>query len=225
MDPRRIDYTGDGLAEEQLLETPFAQVSAWVDDAVRRSDEQGDVVEPLAASVATVDAEGRPNVRTVLLRFLDEQGPGFVTALTSTKGRELTTNPHAAAGLTWAAMYRAVRFRGRAVELEREAVEEYWASRPWGSRISAWASDQSRPVGSRADLEAAYRARAEEFPDHGSQDDVPVPDFWGGFRIVCDEVELWAGRRNRLHDRIVYTRVGEGDLSDAASWEVSRRQP
>ncbi len=225
MDPRRVDYTGDGLAEDQLLDTPYAQVRAWVDDAVRRSETESDVFEPLAAAVATVDHDGRPNVRTVLMRFLDERGPGFVTAVTSDKGQELAVNPHIAAGLTWPAMYRALRFRGRAVALEQAEVEEYWRSRPWASRISAWASDQSRPIGSRADLEVAYRQRAEQFPDHGSDDDVPVPDFWGGFRIVCDEVEVWAGRRNRLHDRLVYTRTGDGDLGDATSWQLSRRQP
>ncbi|MBM6402251.1 pyridoxamine 5'-phosphate oxidase [Phycicoccus sonneratiae] len=225
MDPRRVDYTGDGLAEGDLFATPYAQVRAWVDDAVRRSESADDVFEPLALAVATVDEAGHPDVRTVLMRFLDERGPGFVTALTSAKGRHLTADAHVAAGLTWPAMYRAVRFRGRAVTLDRDEVEEYWVSRPWGSRISALASDQSRPVGSRAELEAAVEARAAEFPDTGSPDDVPLPDAWGGFRIVCDEVELWAGRRNRLHDRLVFTRTGEGDLDDAASWEVSRRQP
>ena len=171
--------------------------------------------EPLAMSVATVDADGRPNVRTVLMRFLDERGPGFVTALTSTKGRELTGTSAVAASLTWPAMYRAIRFRGQAVEVSRAEVEEYFDSRPWASRISAWASQQSEPIGSRAELEAQYAARAAAFPDHGRDDDVPVPDFWGGFRIVPDEVEFWAGRRNRLHDRLVFTRVGEGDLGDA----------
>ncbi len=225
MDPRRIDYTGDGISEEQLLATPYAQVRAWVDDAVARAESAPDVVEPLAAAVATVDAHGRPNVRTVLLRFLDERGPGFVTDLTSTKGRELTGDSHVAVGLTWPAMYRAVRFRGRAVELDRDEVLAYWTSRPWASRISASASEQSRPIASRAELEEAYRRAAEEFPDHGSPDDVPVPDAWGGFRVVCDEVEFWGGRRNRLHDRLVFSRTGEGDLGDAGSWEVSRRQP
>lgn len=225
MDPRRVDYTGDGISEADLLDTPYAQVRAWVDDAVRRSESEADVFEPLALSVATADALGRPNVRTVLMRFLDERGPGFVTDLTSTKGREFTVNPHVAAALTWPAMYRAIRFRGRAVPLEQDEVQSYWVSRPWASRISAWASEQSQPVGSRADLEAAYETRAAEFPDHGSDDDVPVPDAWGGFRVVCDEVEVWAGRRNRLHDRLVWTRTGEGDLGDAASWELLRRQP
>lgn len=225
MDPRRVDYTGDGLAEGQVLATPYAQVRAWVDAAVERAATSPDVFEPLTAAVATVDDEGRPNVRAVLLRFLDERGPGFVTAVTSAKGRELAADPFIAVGLTWPAMYRAIRFRGTAVLLERAEVEEYWRSRPWASRISAWASEQSRPITSRAALEDAYRQRAEEFPDHGRDDDVPVPDFWGGYRVVCDEVELWAGRRNRLHDRLVFTRTGDGDLDDAASWELTRRQP
>src|SRR6476469_2592435 len=221
----RVDYAGDGLSEAEVAPTPWQQAHRWVDDALARAGDLGDVPEPLALSVATVDADGRPNVRTVLLRFLDERGPGFVTALTSAKGRELTGTSAAAASLTWPAMYRAIRFRGTAVELDPEEVEEYFDSRPWASRISAWASRQSEPIGSRAELEAQYAARAAAFPDHGRDDDVPVPDFWGGFRVVPDEVEFWAGRRNRLHDRLVFTRVDQGDLGDASSWEVSRRQP
>ena len=221
----RFDYDGDGLAEEQLLATPYAQARRWVDDAVARSQVEQDVFEPLAMSVATVDAAGVPNVRTVLMRFLDERGPGFVTALTSAKGREIAANPVMAVALTWPPMYRAIRFRGRAVMVDRAEVLEYWQSRPWASRISAWTSQQSEPVGSRTDLEEAYARRAAEFPDTGAESDVPVPDFWGGYRVAPDEVEFWAGRRNRLHDRLVFTRVGDGDLGDAASWSVSRRQP
>mgnify|MGYP005607575825 FL=1 len=221
----RFDYDGDGLAEEQLLATPYAQARRWVDDAVARSQVEQDVFEPLAMSVATVDAAGVPNVRTVLMRFLDERGPGFVTALTSAKGREIAANPVMAVALTWPPMYRAIRFRGRAVMVDRAEVLDYWQSRPWASRISAWTSQQSEPVGSRTDLEEAYARRAAEFPDTGAESDVPVPDFWGGYRVVPDEVEFWAGRRNRLHDRLVFTRVGDGDLGDAASWSVSRRQP
>ena len=221
----RFDYDGDGLAEEQLLATPYAQARRWVDDAVARSQVEQDVFEPLAMSVATVDAAGVPNVRTVLMRFLDERGPGFVTALTSAKGREIAANPVMAVALTWPPMYRAIRFRGRAVMVDRAEVLEYWQSRPWASRISACSSQQSEPVGSRTDLEEAYARRAAEFPDTGAESDVPVPDFWGGYRVAPDEVEFWAGRRNRLHDRLVFTRVGDGDLGDAASWSVSRRQP
>jgi pyridoxamine 5'-phosphate oxidase len=219
------EHTAEGLTESGLLATPYAQVAGWVADAVRRSESGPDVVEPFAMAVATTDAEGRPNVRTVIMRFLDERGPGFVTSTTSRKGRELAVNPAVAATLTWPAMYRAVRFRGHAAPLDPHEVEAYWRSRPWASRISAWASRQSEPVGSRAELEAEYARRAAQFPDGGGEVDVPVPESWGGYRILCDEVELWAGRRDRLHDRIVYTRTGHGDLGDAASWQVHRRQP
>ena len=220
-----MDYAGDGLTEEMLLDTPYAQARLWVDEAVARSHVEQDVFEPLAMSVATVDAAGVPNVRVVLMRFLDERGPGFVTALTSAKGHEVAANPVMAVSLTWPAMYRAIRFRGRVVELDRAEVEQYWHSRPWASRISAWTSQQSEPVASRADLEAAYARRAAQFPDTGGDDAVPVPDFWGGYRVVPDEVEFWAGRRNRLHDRLVFTRVGDGDLGEPAAWRVGRRQP
>ena len=220
----RVDE-GEGLTEEQLLDTPYDQARLWVDEAVARAQTGSDVFEPLALSVATVDADGRPNVRTVLMRFLDERGPGFVTSLTSTKGRELFVNPAVAASLTWPAMYRAIRFRGHALPLEDSEVEAYFDSRPWASRISAWASRQSEPVPSRTVLEQQYARRAAQFPDHGRDADVPVPEFWGGYRVAADEVEFWAGRRDRLHDRLVFTRVGEGDLGDAESWAVHRRQP
>ncbi|MGB7819160.1 MAG: pyridoxamine 5'-phosphate oxidase [Ornithinibacter sp.] len=221
----RVDYDGDGLSEQMLLDTPHAQARLWVGEAVARAEVQADVFEPLAMSVATVDEQGMPDVRTVLMRFLDERGPGFVTALTSAKGREIAARPVMAVALTWPAMFRAIRYRGTAVTVDREEVEEYWDSRPWASRISAWASEQSEPVGSRGALEEQYARRAAQFPDTGNASDVPVPDFWGGFRVVPDEVEFWAGRRNRLHDRLVFTRVGDGDLGDAASWRTWRRQP
>lgn len=221
----RTDYTGEGLSEEELGATPWLQASRWVDDALARSREVGDTPEPLAISVATVDAEGHPDVRTVLMRFFDERGPGFVTCLTSTKGRQLTANPAVAAALTWPAMFRAVRFRGTAEALSRDEVTAYFGERPWGSRISAWTSRQSEPVASRAELESAYERYAERWPDHGKPDDVPVPDFWGGFRIRCDSVEFWGGRRNRLHDRLRFVRVGAGSLADADAWRVERLQP
>jgi pyridoxamine 5'-phosphate oxidase len=225
VDAVRRDYAGEGLSEAEVAATPWQQVRRWVDDALARSEEREDVPEPLALAVATVDADGRPNVRTVLLRFLDDRGPGFVTNTRSTKGLELAANSGIAAGLTWPAMYRAIRFRGTAQELPRDEVTTYFGSRPWGSRISAWASRQSEPAESRALLEEAYERYAAQWPDRGNADDVPVPDSWGGYRVVCDEVEFWAGRRNRLHDRLVFTRVGDGSLDDPGSWRLSRRQP
>jgi pyridoxamine 5'-phosphate oxidase len=222
----RHDYAGDGLSESDVAASPYQQARAWVDAALAAaSAERDDLPEPTALSVATVDATGTPNVRTVLMRFFDERGPGFVTNLESTKSVELRANPKVAAALTWPALYRAIRFRGTAVLVGRDEVEAYFATRPYGARLSAWASDQSRPAADRAELEARWTEAMERFPDTGSDDDVPVPDFWGGWRIVCDEVEFWAGRINRLHDRLVFRRTGPGDLADPASWAVSRLQP
>lgn len=221
----RSEYAGEGLSEDGVAPTPLRQVRAWVADAQARQAERGDVVEPTALSVATVDSDGHANIRTVLMRFLDERGPGFVTDLGSAKSREIVATGSVAASLTWPAMYRAVRFRGRAVPVGRDEIAAYFATRPWGSRISAWASDQSQPVADRATLVAAYERYAVLYPDTGSPDDVPVPDGWGGWRIACDEVELWAGRRDRLHDRLVFTRVADGDLDTADAWTLHRRQP
>ena len=219
------DYPGDGLTEGDLATTPLEQVGRWLADAEARQAERGDVPEPTALSVATVDAAGIPNVRTVLLRFLDARGPGFVSDLGSAKGAEIAATGGLAAALTWPAMYRAVRFRGRAVLLDRDEVADYFVARPWGSRISAWASDQSRVIEGRSGLEAAYQRYAARWPDRGGPTDVPLPDFWGGYRITCDEVEFWAGRSNRLHDRLVFIRVSDGALDDPDAWRLERRQP
>ncbi len=221
----RTEYAGEGLAEGGLAATPLDQVRSWVDAAAQAARAAGPVAEPDAMSVATVDAQGRPNVRTVLMRFLDARGPGFVSSTDSAKGAELAANPVLAASLTWPGLYRAIRFRGPAERIGADEVGAYWVSRPWGSRISAWASTQSAPVASRAELEAAYERYAARWPDRGRPDDVPVPDTWAGWRVVPDEVELWAGRRDRLHDRLAYLRTGPGGLDDPTVWRVVRRQP
>jgi|SRR5450631_2478557 len=224
-DALRREYHGEGLDESELAATPWDQARGWVDDAVYRSAERDDVPEPMAMSVATIDAAGRPDVRTVLLRFFDPAGPGFVSSLESAKGQQMAANPAVAASIVWPAMYRAIRFRGTARQLGRDEVERYFRERPWGSRIGAWASRQSQVIEGRSGLEEAYARYAARWPDHGSPDDVPVPDFWGGFRITCDEVEFWAGRRDRLHDRLVFVRVGDGGLDDSSAWRLERRQP
>jgi pyridoxamine 5'-phosphate oxidase len=224
-DALRREYHGEGLTESELASTPWEQARVWVDDAVYRSAERDDVPEPMAMSLATVDATGRPDVRTVLMRFFDPTGPGFVSNLESAKGEQIAGNPAVAAALVWAGMYRGIRFRGIAHLLGRDEVERYFGERPWGSRISAWASRQSQVIQGRSGLEAAYQRYAAQWPDRGGPNDVPVPEFWGGFRITCDEVEFWAGRTNRLHDRLVFVRVGDGGLDDASAWRVERRQP
>jgi pyridoxamine 5'-phosphate oxidase len=224
-DALRREYHGEGLTEFALAATPWEQARRWVDDAVYRAVERDDVPEPLAMSVATVDAVGRPDVRTVLMRFFDPTGPGFVANLESTKGVQIAGNPGVAAALVWPALYRAIRFRGVAQQLGRGEVERYFGERPWGSRISAWASRQSQVVEGRSALEESYQRYAARWPDHGGPTDVPVPAFWGGYRITCDEVEFWAGRSNRLHDRLVFVRVADGGLDDASCWRLERRQP
>lgn len=226
MSSHRTEYSGDGLSEAELAGTPYDQVRAWVEQARARAAEVGDVPEPDALSVATVDGAG-PDVRTVLLRFLDPRGPGFVTNLDSAKGRQLRENPALAASLTWPSMFRAIRFRGVGEVMDRAEVEDYFRQRPWGARISAWASAQSQPVASREQLEAAFAEYAVRYPDHGRASDVPLPPSWGAVRLRPTLVEFWGGRVNRLHDRLVFHRRpgATGDLADAASWELQRLQP
>lgn len=221
----RVDYEGEGLAEADAPDAPLPLVLSWIREAVARQAERGDVPEPTAISVATVDADGLPDVRTVLLKGLDAAGPYFLTNLDSAKGRQLRANPGIAAALTWPSMFRAVRFRGRAEELSRAEVTDYFRTRPWSSRVSAHASAQSQPAPDRASLETAYQQSAERFPDTGEPDAVPVPEVWGGYRIAVERVEVWAGRRSRLHDRLVWERTGPGGLDDPAAWRRLRLQP
>lgn len=219
--PDHVDYAGEGLDEGEVPGAPFGLISSWVDTARARQVERGDVPEPLSFAVATVDAQGRPDVRTVLMRFLDPVGPGFVTSLESVKSRQLEATPFVAATLTWPAMFRAIRFRGRAERIDPAQLDTYFADRPRGSQLSAWVSHQSQPVGGRAPLEQAW---AEVEARYEGQD-VPRPDDFGGWRIACDEVEAWAGRSNRLHDRFRWTRGADGGLDDPAAWRVERLQP
>lgn len=226
-DVLRVIYDGDGLVEADLAPTVWEQVQRWMDDALDAAAGGAMVPEPTAMAVATVDADGAPDVRTVLMRFLDERGPGFVTTTTSAKGRQLAAEPRVAATLTWPTLFRAIRFRGVIEPIDRAAVDEYFGSRPWDSRISAWASEQSEPIDDRATLQAAFDAAAQRWPDLGGDDDVPVPPSWGAYRICPTEVEFWAGRRGRLHDRIVFSaRDGRpAAMSDDTRWDRSRRQP
>lgn len=225
MTSRRIDYEGPGLGEGEVPAAPYPLLQVWVEEAVARDVERGDVPEPAAMAVATVDADGRPDVRTVLMRFLDPRGPGFVTNLDSAKGEQLRANPGIAATLTWPAMFRAVRFRGTAELVSRAEVTEYFGQRPWGSRISAWVSRQSSPLADRRELEERFAEYAVRWPDRGRPDDVPVPDFWGGVRVHAESVEFWAGRRDRLHDRVRYRRTAAGDLAQPRAWSWERLQP
>ena len=223
--PRRRDYDSPGIDPQTAGPTPWPTIRHWVSEAIAASESLPGLAEPTAVSVATVDADGVPNVRTVLARFLDEHGPGCVSSLHSAKAAELAANPHIALSYTWPGLFRAIRFRGTAAAIETEALVAYWRTRPYGSQIAACASLQSHPIGSRQELEREFATWAAHYPETGSVDDVPMPADFHGWRVHPTEVEFWAGRRSRLHDRIVYTRVADGTLDDPAAWAVSRRQP
>lgn len=188
------------MDERDLDPDPLVQLRRWLEEAGRASP------QPEAMALATAGADGRPSARMVLLRGLDERGLAFFTNLESRKAAELRENPRAALVLHWWALGRQVRVEGPVEELSREEVEAYWRTRPRESRIAAWASPQSRPLPSRAALEAAYALQAARF----AEEEVPLPPFWGGFRVVPECVELWEHRESRLHDRLRYRRTDEG---------------
>lgn len=205
----RREYTWGGLREDDLDPDPVAQFARWFEEA--RSSGAAD---PDALYLATATADGRPSVRTVLLRGFGADGLRFFTNYGSRKGRELTGNPWAEALFFWSPLDRQVRVSGRVERLPEAESDAYWAERPPGSRLAAIASPQSEVVPSRAVLEERFARLAEEHEGR----DVPRPEGWGGYRIVPDAVELWQGRPNRLHDRLRYRRVGEG-------WIVERLAP
>jgi pyridoxamine 5'-phosphate oxidase len=218
---KRVSYEDGGLDIADLEPSPLAQFRRWYDDAVAAH-----VTEPNAMALATVDPTCVPTVRTVLLKHADREGFVFFTNHSSRKGTELAANPVAAIVLAWLPLHRQVCARGRVEKISAAATAEYFGSRPWGSRIGAWASHQSRPVGSRAELEQRWAELSERWPDHGRSDDVPVPPHWGGYVVRPVEVEFWQGRPSRMHDRLVFLPVdAEPALDDVSAWRIERREP
>lgn len=191
-----------GVDEHDLDADPLTALQAWLREAEGRSP------RPDAMTLATATPDGRPSARVVLLRGLDERGLVFFTNRTSRKGAELEENPKAALVLHWAELGRQVRVEGGVESVSDDESRAYWETRPHESRIAAWASPQSQPIPDRAVLESLYRAEEARF----GEGDVPLPGFWGGYRVVPDAVEFWAHRENRLHDRIRYERRQTGWL-------------
>jgi pyridoxamine 5'-phosphate oxidase len=206
----RKHYQHEGLDEDRLAADPFTQFSQWFHEA----DESG-VVEPNAMVLSTADEQGRPSSRTVLLKGYDRRGFVFYTNYGSRKGAELAANPQASLLFPWIELARQVIIGGRVEKVGRDETAAYFRTRPHGSQLGAWASEQSSPVDSREVLERRYADLAARYPEG---EGVPVPPFWGGFRVIPDSVEFWQGRENRLHDRLRY--LAEGD-----AWRVERLCP
>ena len=187
---------------------PITEYLSAVEQAAARG------VDTAPVALATADARGRPSVRMVLLRGADERGFVFHTNYTSRKARELTDNPYAAICVHWHAIEEQIRIEGMVVRLDDRESDQYFATRPRGSQIGAWASRQSETLRSREQLEEEYRASEQRF-EGGA---VPRPGFWGGYRLIPERIEFWFGRADRLHDRLLYVREGDG-------WRIERLYP
>jgi len=209
---KRVEYQTSGLDLDDLDADPIVQVARWIAEwwAVAPN-------EPMAVVLATADGEGRPSARTMLLRGFDERGCTVFTSYDSRKGHDLSANPHGAILCSWVPLLRQVHLRGPVAQVPRAESEAYFATRPRGSQLAAWASHQSSVLADRAELETRFTAADDRFRG----DDVPCPPYWGGYRLVPEEIELWQGRANRMHDRLRYER----DPAQPSGWSIVRLSP
>jgi pyridoxamine 5'-phosphate oxidase len=205
----RTDYSQASLSEADTLIDPLAQFGKWLDEAIKAQ-----VPEPNAMSLATVNADGRPSSRIVLIKNFDAEGITWFTNYASRKGDELAHNPYAALLFHWIELERQVRIEGKVERVSEADSDAYFASRPLRSRLSAIASAQSQPIANRELLETRYAQAEQQFGDHP-----PRPAHWGGYKLIPDTVEFWQGRLSRLHDRILYRRDSNG------TWQRQRLQP
>lgn len=205
----RRDFESEGLDRDALDDNPVNQFQTWFGDA-----REAGLLEPNAMSLATTGVDGMPDIRTVLLKYFDESGFVFYTNYGSRKARELTENPKAALLFPWIALNRQVRIQGKVEKVSKSESLRYFASRPRGSQIGAWVSEQSRAITSRGLLEQKVAEMKRRF----SEGNIPLPDFWGGYRVVPERIEFWQGRPSRLHDRFEYVKQDNG-------WIIDRLQP
>lgn len=206
----RAEYARGGLSEDDATDDPLTLFAGWMAEA-----RDAGLHEPNAMVVATADSAGRPSARMVLLKGWSADGFVFFTNQASRKGDDLAVNPRCALLLPWHPLERQVRVEGTAASLPRPDVERYFATRPRGSRVGAWASPQSQVVAGREELDRRY---AEALARFGEEGEVPVPPQWGGYVVRPESLEFWQGRPGRMHDRLVYRRDGDG-------WRVERLAP
>jgi len=204
----RHEFLQQGLSRNELDENPFKQFDHWF----KQADELG-VLEPSAMSLATSDGVN-VGVRTVLLKFFNEQGFVFFTNYKSKKSKQIAVNPQAALLFPWLSLERQVKITGRVEKVSQLDSLKYFASRPKGSQLGAWASEQSSHLSSRQMLMGQFEVMKAKF----AKGEVPLPDFWGGYRVIPNSIEFWQGRENRLHDRFIYEKSGN-------EWVISRLAP
>jgi len=219
--PHHQYVTAEHLTPSTVSPSPLEQFRLWFKQAV----EGGKVQEPEAMSLSTATPTGIPSARIVLLKQVDARGFVFFTNYTSRKSQELIANPHAALVFYWHEIHRSVRVTGRVEKLIFKECDEYFQSRPIGSRVGAWASRQSTVIG-EGELDSRLKKIKDRFGVQEGQDsgDVPTPDFWGGWRVIPNEVEFWCGKPSRLHDRIRYLRK-EDHHKDDPEWAIERLSP
>ena len=206
----RRSATGFALDRDDLSDDPIVQFEDWFRYACETVP-----MDPNAASIATVDDQNRPSSRTVLLKYFDDRGFVFFTNYESDKAAHIDANPNVALLFFWSDAARQVKIRGRAERIPTKETLKYFMSRPRGSQIGAWVSAQSSVISSRSLLEIKFQEIKQKF----RKKEIPLPSFWGGYRVVPEEIEFWQGRRNRLHDRFQYTKQDDG------SWAIARLAP
>ncbi len=205
----RREYTKGGLRRKNLSDNPFEQFEKWFIQA----DKAG-IQDASAMSLATVSAQGKPSLRTVLLKTFDEKGFVFFTNYSSQKSQEIAENANVALLFPWTDLERQIEITGTAEKVSTAESLKYFLSRPKGSQLGAWASNQSSPIPSRSLLESQLEKMKAKF--HSGE--IPLPDFWGGYRVVPEKIEFWQGGAARIHDRFEYQRVGD-------AWSIERLQP